>query len=68
MRRRELISLAGFMAVACPLVTHAQQAAMKRSGVLMGVTQADAERNFQRWLPKKHYHKSQNNWDVSIDP
>jgi hypothetical protein len=46
MRRRELISLAGFMAVACPLVTHAQQAAMKRSGVLMGVTQADAEETF----------------------
>ena len=46
MRRREFISLAGSAAVAWPLVIHAQQAAMKRSGVLVGVTQADAEKTF----------------------
>jgi hypothetical protein len=46
MRRREFISLAGSVAVAWPLVTRAQQTAMKRSGALTGVTQADVEETF----------------------
>jgi hypothetical protein len=46
MRRREFISLAGFMAVARPLVTRAQQAGMKRGGALMSIAQTNAEEAF----------------------
>jgi hypothetical protein len=58
MRRRDFISLVGAMTASWPLVTRAHQTGMKRSGLLMST----------RWLPKKYYHKSQNNWDVSVDP
>jgi hypothetical protein len=46
MRRREFISLVGAMAAAWPLVTRAQQAGVKRSGILMSVAQTDAEETF----------------------
>ena len=46
MRRREFISLLGAMAAAWPLVTRAQQAGMKRSGVLMSAAESDPEETF----------------------
>jgi hypothetical protein len=46
MRRREFISLAGFVAAAWPLVTRAQQPGMKRNGILMSVAQTDPEETF----------------------
>jgi hypothetical protein len=46
MKRREFMSLVGTMTAAWPLVTRADQAGMKRSGLLMSAAQTDLEETF----------------------
>jgi len=46
MRRREFISLVGAMAAPWPFVNRAQQAGMKRSGILMSTAETEPEETF----------------------